>query len=69
MFSTNRSYDKPTSNVLPFTVIGLSLAMGLYAILALPGYGNAKPNLVASFKNIVQVEYSVSVKAPIGHKI
>ena len=31
--------------------------------------GEAKPNLVASFKNIVQVDYSVSVKAPIGHKI
>lgn len=59
------SYDKPASNIIPFTVIGLSVFMGLYAILALPGHGNERSSIAATLRSLVGADYSIS--APVSH--
>ena len=63
------SYDKPTSNLIPVTVIGLSFAMGLYALLALPGQGNSGRSLIASLKDSLRADYSMTMPAHRGGKV
>lgn len=62
-------YDKPSSNLLPLTVIGLSFAMGLYALLALPGYGNTGRSLIASLKDSLRADYAITMPAHRGGKV
>ena len=52
------------SNGVQFAVIARSFVMGLYSILALPGYGNGKPNLVASLRDMVRTDDSIGASAP-----
>lgn len=63
------SYDKPVSNLIPVTVIGLSFAMGLYALLALPGQGNTGRSLIASLRDSLRSDYSMTMPAPRGGKV
>lgn len=63
------SYDKPTSNLIPVTVIGLSFAMGLYALLALPGQGNTGRSLIASLKDSFRADYSMTMPAHRSGKV
>ncbi len=41
MRPSRNPYDKPASNGIFFAIIGASVVLGLYAILALPGTGNS----------------------------
>ena len=59
------SYDKPASNIIPFTVIGLSVVMGLYAILALPVHGDTRSSIAATLRSLVSADYSIST--PVSH--
>ena len=63
------SYDKPTSNLIPVTVIGLSFAMGLYALLALPGHGNSGRSLMASLRDSLRADYSTTLPAHRAGKV
>ena len=63
------SYDKPVSNLIPVTVIALSFTMGLYALLALPGQGNTGRSLIASLKDSLRADYSMTMPAHRGGKI
>ncbi len=63
------SYDKPVSNLIPVTVIALSFAMGLYALLALPGQGNTGRSLIASLKDSLRADYSMTMPAHRGGKV
>lgn len=38
-------HEKPPSVLLPATIIGFSVVLGLYAILALPGAGNSNRSI------------------------
>ncbi len=55
--------SKPASNGISFAVIGVGLVMALYSILALPGYGNGKPNLVTALRDMVKADFSISAPA------
>ena len=62
-------HDKPASNIIPFTVIGLSVAMGLYAILALPGHGSQRGGIANTLRSLVSADYSISAPASHSRKI
>ena len=63
------SFDKPASNLIPVTVIGLSFAMGLYALLALPGQGNTGRSLIASLRDSLRTDYSMTMPAHRAGKV
>ena len=63
MTRSSSRYDKPASNLLPLTVIGLSFAMGLYALLALPGYGNTGSSPIAMLTDSWRADYSMTMPA------
>jgi hypothetical protein len=47
-------HEKPPSVVLPATVIALSVLLGLYAILALPGAGNSNRSLWIAAQEMIR---------------
>ncbi len=47
-------HEKPPSVVLPAAVIALSVVLGLYAILALPGAGNSNRSLWIAVQEILR---------------
>ncbi len=47
-------HEKPPSVVLPAAVIALSVVLGLYAILALPGAGNSNRSLWIAAQEILR---------------
>ncbi len=47
-------HEKPPSVVLPATVIALSVVLGLYAILALPGAGNSNRSLWIAAQEMIR---------------
>ena len=69
MTRSSSPYDKPASNLLPLTVIGLSFVMGLYALLALPCYGNTGRSLMASLKDSLRADYAITTPAHRGGKV
>jgi len=69
MIRSSNRYAKPASNLLPLTVIGLSFAMGLYALLALPGYGITGRNPIAALKDSLHADYSMTMLAHRGGKV
>ena len=62
-------HDKPASNIIPFTVIGMSVAMGLYAILALPGHGTGRSSVASALRSLVSADYSISAPVSVSRKI
>ena len=47
-------HEKPPSVVLPATIIALSVVLGLYAILALPGAGNSNRSLWIAAQEMIR---------------
>ena len=47
-------HQKPPSVLLPGAVIALSVVLGLYAILALPGAGNSNRSLWIAVQEILR---------------
>jgi len=62
-------YDKPASNLIPVTVIGLSFVMGLYAVLAMPAQGSGGRSLMASLKNSLRADYTMTMPAHRAGKV
>jgi len=54
-------HEKPPSVVLPAAVIVLSLILGLYAILALPGAGNSNRSLLIAAQEMLRSGDTFSV--------
>jgi len=61
-------HEKPPSIVLPMTVIGLSVVLGLYAILALPGAGNSNRSLWIAAQELIRSGDTLSFNGARGTK-
>ena len=56
-------HEKPPSVVLPATIIALSVVLGLYAILALPGAGNSNRSLWIAAQDMIRSGDNLSFHA------
>lgn len=56
-------HEKPPSVILPVTVIALSVVLGLYAILALPGAGNSNRSLWIAAQEMIRSGDTLSLNA------
>ena len=56
-------HEKPPSVILPATIIALSVVLGLYAILALPGAGNSNRSLWLAAQEMLRSGDTLSFNA------